>query len=69
MSGRMMVGCMGEVPCPCKGCPLRAVGCHDGCEDYENFVERKGKVNEKIRKERLLEQWGKPARKAYRGRR
>lgn len=40
---------------PCYECENRNSTCHVRCEDYRNFCERKHKLKEKTKKQKLLD--------------
>lgn len=40
-----------SVPCPCKGCNERHVGCHGSCEPYKDYQKGLDEIRVKIFKE------------------
>ena len=52
---------MSNVKCPCEGCKDRFIKeveingvkrlnrCHDGCEKYKRYCERKGEISQKMK--------------------
>ena len=45
---------------PCKDCPDRYLGCHDHCEKFQAFREKKAEARARMYEERRgdIEYWG-----------
>lgn len=42
---------------PCKGCTERAVGCHSGCEAYEEYRKHRDDINARKMRQKETESY------------
>lgn len=43
----------------CKNCvpPVRHIGCHDTCKDYQDWKKEQDELKAKLRKKALFDKW------------
>lgn len=38
------------IPCPCKGCTERQIGCHGNCEGYINYQKQREELKREAKR-------------------